>query len=258
MSSHAKHAIPNHGSIRSRLYTSLGVLPLAVLIALATLPGLESPTPAAATTIHTVVDEKPLSLTWKHPEFHIGTVTVTAPIRYPYTYRVGPGDTLSGLATKVYGRADAWTLIYFSNHLHGTTIYVGQELKIVRLVGSPPAPPVFAQAPTGHTTSKPVSTSTPAPPASSGSLQAYAQSLFGSQYSCADNIIVRESGWRVNAANGEAYGIPQANPGSKMASAGADWQTDGDTQLRWMLGYVDGTYGGACNAWAFWQAHGAY
>ena len=55
-----------------------------------------------------------------------------------------------------------------------------------------------------------------------------------------------------------SYGLPQADPGSKMASAGADWRTNPVTQLRWMRGYVDGRYGSACAAWAFWQANGWY
>jgi len=108
---------------------------------------------------------------------------------------------------------------------------------------------------------QPSPSSLPPPPApAAGSLQAYAQGLFGSQYSCAASIIAVESGWDVYATNPQsgAYGIPQALPGSKMASAGADWQTDGDTQLRWMQGYVDATYGGACNAWAHEEADGWY
>jgi hypothetical protein len=54
-----------------------------------------------------------------------------------------------------------------------------------------------------------------------------------------------ESGWNQYAANpaSAAYGIPQANPGSKMASAGADWQTNPATQIRWGLAYIKATYG---------------
>ena len=45
---------------------------------------------------------------------------------------------------------------------------------------------------------------------------------------CLDSLYASESGWRVNAdnPNSSAYGIPQALPGSKMSSAGADWATD--------------------------------
>lgn len=72
------------------------------------------------------------------------------------------------------------------------------------------------------------------------------------------DIIYRESGCRVDAQNASgAYGIPQALPGSKMASAGADWETNPVTQIRWMAGYVN-RYGGWQGALEFWYAHGWY
>ena len=72
------------------------------------------------------------------------------------------------------------------------------------------------------------------------------------------DIIYRESGCRVDAQNPSgAYGIPQALPGSKMASAGADWETNPVTQIRWMAGYVS-RYGGWQGALEFWYAHGWY
>ena len=72
------------------------------------------------------------------------------------------------------------------------------------------------------------------------------------------DLIYHESGCRVNAANPSgAYGIPQALPGSKMASAGADWQTNPVTQIRWMAGYVN-RYGGWQGARNYWYAHGWY
>lgn len=57
---------------------------------------------------------------------------------------------------------------------------------------------------------------------------------------------------------GEAYGVPQANPGTKMASAGADWRTNPWTQVRWMIVYVINRYGGECQALAVKQATGSY
>lgn len=56
----------------------------------------------------------------------------------------------------------------------------------------------------------------------------------------------------------EAYGIPQANPGTKMRSAGRDWRTNPFTQLRWMVRYARGRYGGDCRALAHKIAHGWY
>ena len=62
------------------------------------------------------------------------------------------------------------------------------------------------------------------------------------QFACLVSLWNAESGWRVNAGNKSsgAYGIPQALPGSKMASAGADWQTNPATQITWGLGYISG------------------
>ncbi len=73
-------------------------------------------------------------------------------------------------------------------------------------------------------------------------------------------LIYRESGCRFDAINAStgAYGIPQALPGSKMASAGADWQTNPVTQIRWMIGYVTGRYGGWNQVWSFWQSRHWY
>jgi hypothetical protein len=80
------------------------------------------------------------------------------------------------------------------------------------------------------------------------------------QFGCLDSLYVSESGWRVDADNptSSAYGIPQALPGSKMASAGADWATNPVTQIRWGLGYIQDRYGSPCSAWSFKQGHNWY
>ena len=79
-------------------------------------------------------------------------------------------------------------------------------------------------------------------------------------FECLDYVIMRESAWRniPNAAGGRAYGIPQALPGSKMASHGSDWKTNPATQIRWMLDYVEDRYGTPCKAKSFKQAKGWY
>jgi hypothetical protein len=81
-----------------------------------------------------------------------------------------------------------------------------------------------------------------------------------SEFSCLVALWKRESGWRVNAYNAGsgAYGIPQALPGSKMASAGADWATNPATQIKWGLGYISGRYGSPCGAWGHSQSSGWY
>ena len=81
-----------------------------------------------------------------------------------------------------------------------------------------------------------------------------------SQFSCLDSLWVGESDWDVHADNpsSSAYGIPQALPGSKMASAGPDWADNPVTQIRWGLGYVKARYGSACAAESFKLGHGWY
>ena len=71
-------------------------------------------------------------------------------------------------------------------------------------------------------------------------------------------LIYHESGCRVDSTNAYsgAYGIPQALPGSKMASAGADWETNPVTQIKWMIDYVNRRYGGWKQALAFWWCTG--
>jgi hypothetical protein len=80
------------------------------------------------------------------------------------------------------------------------------------------------------------------------------------QFSCLQPLWDRESGWNVYAYNpgSGAYGIPQALPGSRMASAGPDWQSSASTQIRWGLEYIQGTYGSPCAAWAHEEDDGWY
>jgi hypothetical protein len=70
----------------------------------------------------------------------------------------------------------------------------------------------------------------------------------------------RESGWNKYAYNpySGAYGIPQALPGSKMASAGPNWRSNAATQIRWGLRYIKARYGSPRRAWAHSQATGWY
>ncbi|MGY1454525.1 aggregation-promoting factor C-terminal-like domain-containing protein [Streptomyces sp. SS8] len=92
-------------------------------------------------------------------------------------------------------------------------------------------------------------------------VKAMAQQIVGAgQFQCFSNIVERESGWNYKAQNPSsgAYGLVQALPGSKMASAGADWQTNPATQIKWGLNYMNDRYGSPCGAWEFWQANHWY
>ncbi len=78
-----------------------------------------------------------------------------------------------------------------------------------------------------------------------------------SDYVYVDYIITKESGWNSTAANpiSSAYGLCQSLPGSKMASAGSDWQTNAVTQLKWCDGYANSRYGSWAAAYSFWISH---
>lgn len=145
-----------------------------------------------------------------------------------------------------------------------------------------PQPPVAKPAPSVQsTTAKPAPTGltngaerasrsstrtslTPTTGSPSGSPKAIAQAMlagrgWSGQFSCLNRLWTKESGWKVSAANPSgAYGIPQALPGSKMASAGPNWQSDPATQIRWGLDYIASTYGSPCAAWSHSQADNWY
>lgn len=89
------------------------------------------------------------------------------------------------------------------------------------------------------------------------------------QYQCLVKLWEKESGWTYNSydpgqgsamAGGvrKTWGIPQANPGTKMRSEGADWRTNTATQIRWGAKYIKSVYGTPCGAWGYWQDHRWY
>jgi uncharacterized protein YabE (DUF348 family) len=89
-------------------------------------------------------------------------------------------------------------------------------------------------------------------------------------YPYADYIISHESGWCPTKAQGQyggcppyagfvssygGYGLCQSTPGTKMATAGADWATNPVTQLRWCSGYAHAHYGGWHSAYSHWLSY---
>lgn len=80
------------------------------------------------------------------------------------------------------------------------------------------------------------------------------------QYQCLARLWQKESRWNHRASNrsSSAYGIPQALPGRKMRSAGADWRTNPATQIKWGIGYIKGRYQTPCRAWSHSKSRGWY
>ncbi|MCW7943639.1 hypothetical protein AAW14_16660 [Streptomyces hygroscopicus] len=99
-------------------------------------------------------------------------------------------------------------------------------------------------------------------PASATNAQAIAHKMIpdATQFEAFNKIVSHESGWNPSATNASsgAYGLVQALPGSKMASAGSDWKTNPATQIKWGLDYMNSRYGSPAAAWNFWSTHHWY
>ncbi|QFR93333.1 transglycosylase SLT domain-containing protein [Streptomyces tsukubensis] len=97
---------------------------------------------------------------------------------------------------------------------------------------------------------------------SSSSAQAIAKKLIpdSAQYQAFSKIVAKESGWNIHAQNSSsgAYGLVQALPANKMASAGSDWKDNAETQIKWGLDYMNERYGSPVGAWQHEQANGWY
>lgn len=96
-------------------------------------------------------------------------------------------------------------------------------------------------------------------------MKSYALSLLkdhglSSEFSCLNALWIKESNWTWNSINKSsgAYGIPQAYPARKMASAGSDWKVNPFTQIRWGVAYILRTHKTPCKAWRYSQKHNSY
>ena len=136
------------------------------------------------------------------------------------------------------------------------------SVSFIRRIASPKkaiAATAVAAAATGALlTSAPAQAATPtSAPGSAPSAQMIPDPV---QYEAFNKIVSHESGWNPHATNASsgAYGLVQALPASKMASAGSDWKTNPATQIKWGLDYMNSRYGSPAAAWNFWSTHHWY
>lgn len=186
-------------------------------------------------------------------------VAVSAYVLAPVSSSAGAAaiNLITGSHTMKYLEAERQQLIAMTTATGTLTVETSPKL-------ASPAQIALADPASGTTTGG--GTYVPAAPADPAGAEAIAYNMMGSfgfppaqYYSCLYDIWMRESSWNYDAENPSgAYGIPQALPGDKMASAGADWQTDPATQIRWGLGYIQQKYGNPCNAWDYEEANGYY
>jgi resuscitation-promoting factor RpfB len=184
----------------------------------------------------------------------VATRRVTEARVLPFPVKKVPTATLPAGQTQIVtaGRTGLAQVTYALVYLDG------------KLVGKTPIKDVVVRAPTAQVVHVGTQTA-PAQIPTPGSAQAIGRSLAAArgwgddQFNCLVQLWDHESGWRVNASNPSgAYGIPQALPGSKMATVGPNWQTDAATQITWGLGYIASRYGTPCGAWSTWQAQGGW
>jgi uncharacterized protein YabE (DUF348 family) len=178
--------------------------------------------------------------------------------------------TLTQGTTKVVqrGQLGQRSVTYISRQVGGQEI--AREVVLDVLVAAPVTevvkvgtkPPSKSSSKGGGEASAPAVTANVDPASAQGIAKAKlaARGWGDDQFACLVSLWNRESGWNVSAANKSsgAYGIPQALPGSKMASAGSDWRTNPATQIEWGLGYIAGRYSTPCGAWSAFKSKGWY
>ncbi|HYH77430.1 MAG TPA: lytic transglycosylase domain-containing protein [Arthrobacter sp.] len=113
-------------------------------------------------------------------------------------------------------------------------------------IPAPAPPPVVAPSVPGGAVNDPAGAKSYA----AGRLSAYGWGQ--DQFQCLAQLWTKESNWLTTATNpySGAYGIAQALPPGKYASAGSDWLTSYRTQIEWGLGYIRDRYGSPCGAWS--------
>ncbi|NGN64729.1 LysM peptidoglycan-binding domain-containing protein [Streptomyces sp. A7024] len=181
------------------------------------------------------------------------------------THTVAAGDSLGKIAEK-YDVPGGWQRVYADNKdtigSDPAALKVGTKLKIDTEGGKVANPVQQASDSSGSDSGSGGSGSgSGSIPTTEAGIKAAAQKMMpADQFTCFSNIVERESSWNYKATNptSGAYGLVQALPGSKMASAGDDWRTNPITQIKWGLTYMNERYDSPCGAWEFWQANQWY
>ncbi len=189
----------------------------------------------------------------------VTTVIATETTAMPYaTVRQDDATLAEGTEIVAVAGSEGSHVLTFESYRAGD-VEVGRTVIAESVV----AAPVDEVVKVGTRTAPTVPAAPPVEPGTSraiGLQLTLARGWSEAEFACLDALWTRESGWRVNAQNSSsgAYGIPQSLPGSKMASVGADWQTNPATQITWGLNYIAGRYGTPCGAWASFQVKNWY
>lgn len=172
---------------------------------------------------------------------------------------VAPARAAPQLADAMRGPSEAQTRRMLADRAARAARRDAAKRPVLAVRGTPPPEPK-------KTTDPRVAAAPAGNPVPAGEAQRIAKAMlpkFGfnpdTQFGCLVELWNHESHWNVHAGSPSGpYGIPQANPGSKMASAGSDWLNSASTQIEWGLGYIKGRYGGPCAAWSHFLSAGWY
>ncbi len=125
---------------------------------------------------------------------------------------------------------------------------------------APPAPPAPVAPAAAPAPVQPVAVDDPSGAQAYAAAQLPVHGWAPSEMQCLQKLWTRESDWKTTATNPSsgAYGVVQALPAEKMATAGADYRTNYRTQINWGLKYVQDRYGSPCGALNFHYANNWY
>jgi hypothetical protein len=189
------------------------------------------------------------------PNVQVKTVTAEEPVAHGKVTKSDPMAMKGTTRVVTKGQAGSELVSYDVTYVNGI------EVSRVRNIS------VVVDAPTTEVVSVGTLVIPKTTAAQQGSNRALGQQMAadiygwsGSQWLCLDNLWTRESNWRTEAGNKSsgAYGIPQALPASKMATAGSDYLTNPATQIRWGLSYIKNRYGTPCGAWSHFTSSNWY
>lgn len=195
-----------------------------------------------------------------------GAAVVLVAVATVVSYAVGTHGNGGTAVTPFIGALPNSASIAILEAEHQQLVEMNAATQVIVTAAKPVSadPSVLIAAQQGDSGSGSGSAPPPADPAAAKQIAYDMLPSFGfnqtTQYDCLVDLWDRESGWLYDIENTSsgAYGIPQALPGSKMASAGADWQTNPATQIKWGLGYISDLYGTPCGAWEHEEADGSY
>jgi hypothetical protein len=196
----------------------------------------------------------------RHGSVQTGTKIVSHRVKYKVIVKRDKSLPKGKKVVRRSGASGKAMILYRVRSVNGIVVSRSQVRRSIVVAPTTKVIAIGVAAPTADPTASAVAV----PP---GSAKAFAQSYIADKYGwgndqfgCLVQLWERESHWNTHAHNSGsgAHGIPQAMPGSKMASAGPDWYNNAETQVKWGANYISGRYGNPCGALGHSNSTGWY